>query len=114
LKYPMKLFLVCTGERCNAAARGEECGLKIRDLLKDTNKKMGRKPTVRVVSVSCLDLCDHGPNMLVEPEGTVYSHLTRELAVAAYQGAMGDAPPREDLELGEDEFRAGGSAAAKR
>ena len=72
MKYPMKLFLVCTGERCNAATRGEECGLKIRDLLKDTNKKMGRKQTVRVVSVSCLDLCDHGPNMLVQPDNTVH------------------------------------------
>jgi (2Fe-2S) ferredoxin len=109
-----KLFLVCTGERCNGPARGEECGLNIRDLLKDVNKKMGRKPTVRVVSVSCLDLCDHGPNMVVHPDGTVYSHLTRELATAVYHGEMGDGPRREELELRDEEFRAGTSAAAKR
>jgi (2Fe-2S) ferredoxin len=101
-----KLFLVCTGSRCNAETRGDECGLNIRDLLKDTNKKMGRKPTVRVISVSCLDLCDHGPNMVVHPDGTVYSHLTRESAVAAYHGVMGDGPRRDDLELSEEEFRA--------
>ena len=48
--------------------RGIECGANIRDLLKDVNKKAGRKPTVRILATSCLDLCDHGPNMLVEPE----------------------------------------------
>ena len=109
-----QLFLVCTGARCNGEARGVECGLNIRDLLKDLNKKMGRKPTVRVVSVSCLDLCDHGPNMVVHPEGTVYSHLTRELAKAVYDGEIGDGPRRDDLELDESEFRAGNCAAAKR
>jgi len=92
-----KLFLVCTGPRCNAETRGDECGLNIRDLLKDTNKKMGRKPTVRVISVSCLDLCDHGPNMVVHPDS----------AVAAYHGVMGDGPRRDDLELSEEEFREG-------
>ena len=113
MKYPFdKLFLVCTGERCNAETRGIECGVNIRDLLKDHNKKMGRKPTVRVVSVSCLDLCDHGPNMIVD--GIVYSHLTRETAKAVYDGVMGDGPTRDDLQLSEAEFRAGNSAAAKR
>ena len=112
MHYPFeKLFLVCTGARCNAAERGVECGGTIRELLKDTNKKARRKPIVRVTSVSCLDLCDHGPNMLVWPEGTVYSHLTRDLAAAVYEGEMGDGPRRRDLELDESEFQAGGSAA---
>ncbi|HEY0591302.1 MAG TPA: (2Fe-2S) ferredoxin domain-containing protein, partial [Thermoanaerobaculia bacterium] len=52
-------FLVCTGKRCNADARGEA----IRAELKETNKALGRKATVRVCAVSCLDLCDYGPNM---------------------------------------------------
>jgi (2Fe-2S) ferredoxin len=113
--YPFdKLFLVCTGARCNAEGRGVECGLNIRDSLKDWNKSLKRKPVVRVTSVSCLDLCDHGPNMIVHPTGNVYSHLTRDLAVAAYSGEMGDGPLREDLQLGEAEFRAGNSAAARR
>ena len=115
MKYPFeKLFMVCTGERCNAESRGEECGLNIRNLLKDLNKKMGRKASVRVVSNSCLDLCDHGPNMIVQPDNVVYSHLTRELAKAVYDGEMGDGPRRDDLELDESEFRAGNCAAAKR
>ena len=111
MKYPFeKQFLVCIGPRCGNPDRGEERGECIRGELKDLNKELGRKPTVRVCGVTCLDLCDHGPNMIVD--GIVYSHLTRETAKEVYRGIMGDGPRRDDLQLGEDEFRAGGSAAA--
>ncbi|HEX6158638.1 MAG TPA: (2Fe-2S) ferredoxin domain-containing protein [Thermoanaerobaculia bacterium] len=105
MKYPFdKHFLVCMGKSC----RGEE----IQEALKDYNKQRGRKPTVRVCRVTCLDLCDHGPNMIVD--GVVYSHLTRELAQRVYDGVMGDGPMRPDLELTREEFEAGCSAAAPR
>ena len=100
MKYPFqKLFLVCTGARCNNLDRGEERGGCIQEELKQHNKKLGRKPTMRVCAVSCLDLCDHGPNMVVQPGGTVYSHLNRQTARAVYDGETGDGPPRPDLEL---------------
>ena len=112
MRYPFeKLFLVCGGPRCNNEERGDERGEIIRAELKDFNKKMGRKPTVRVVAVSCLDLCDHGPNMIVD--GNVFSHLTRATSKEVYRGVMGDAPPRDDLQLGVAEFRAGSSTAKK-
>lgn len=115
MNYPFEtLFLVCTGARCNADDRGNDGGLAIREELKDLNKDRGRKRTVRVVSVSCLDLCDHGPNVLVWPQGTVFSHLSRKTSVLAYEGVMGDGPSHPELELREDEFLAGGSKAAKR
>ena len=113
MRYPFeKLFLVCTGPRCSVERAGPETGGAIQAELKDLNKRLGRKPTVRVCQVSCLDLCDHGPNMIVD--GTVHSHLSRELARAVYDGVMGDGPTREDLELDVREFLAGGSAAAKK
>ena len=91
MKYPFeKLFLICTGKRCNDEARGDERGERIRDELKEHNKRMGRKPTVRVCAVSCLDMCDDGPNMIVEPEGDVFSHLTRKEAMALYGRTLGD------------------------
>jgi len=100
MKYPLqKLFLVCTGEHCNGAGRGEDRGEIIQRLLKDHNKALGRKRTARICQVSCLDLCDHGPNMVVHPEGTVYGHCTRETARAIYDGEMEDGPARPDLEL---------------
>ena len=92
MKYPFeKLFLVCTGKRCNDLARGEERGEVIRAELKDHNKEMGRKPTVRVCAVSCLDFCDYGPNMLVQPSGEIYTQLNRARARAVYDAEMGDA-----------------------
>ena len=104
MRYPFqKHFLVCTGERCNNENRGDERGLFIRDLLKEHNKKLGRKATVRVCSVSCLDLCDYGPNMIVD--NIVYSHLDRAKARAVYDGVMGDGPARPDLELREEELK---------
>src|SRR3954462_5274955 len=113
MKYPFqKHFLVCIGGRCGNPDRGIERGELTHAERKGHKKKRGRKPTVRVCSVSCLDLCDHGPNMIID--GTVYSHLTRELARSVYDGMMGEGPMREDLELDVREFLAGGSAAARK
>lgn len=113
MKYPFeKLVLVCIGARCNDMKHAAERGECIAEDLKSLNKSLGRKPTVRVCRVSCFDLCDHGPNMVVD--GTVYSHLNLEKARAVYAGVMGDGPQRPDLELDAAEFRAGTSAAAKR
>src|SRR5258708_1152943 len=87
MRYPFeKLFLVCTGPRCSVERVGTETGAAIQAELKELNKKLGRKPTVRVCQESCLGLCDHGPNMVVEPDGTVYTHLTCETARARYSG----------------------------
>jgi (2Fe-2S) ferredoxin len=115
MNYPFeKLFLVCIGSRCNDMKHGGERGECIAEDLKGQNKMLKRKSTVRVCRVSCLDLCDHGPNMVVEPGGTVYAHLNFETARAAYAAAMGDGPARPDLELDRAEFEAGTSAAVKR
>lgn len=90
MKYPFeKLLLICTGKRCNDAGHGDERGERIREELKAHNKQMGRKPTVRVCAVSCLDLCDFGPNMLIGTE--VHSGLNRATARAVYDVEMGDA-----------------------
>ncbi|HEY5611413.1 MAG TPA: (2Fe-2S) ferredoxin domain-containing protein [Thermoanaerobaculia bacterium] len=99
-----KHFLVCTGPRCNNPDRGEDRGEVIRAELKDLNKQLGRKPTVRVCGVSCLDLCDYGPNMIAYPEGEVYSHLDRASAKRVYHGEMGDAEKAEDKRLREEEI----------
>ena len=72
MNYPFqKLFLICTGERCNDEKHGKDRGEEIRAELKELNKKLGRKGTVRVCAVPCLDLCEAGPNMVVQPGGIV-------------------------------------------
>lgn len=91
MRYPFEAhFLVCTGGRCNDADNGKHRGENIQARLKDLNKSLGRKGTVRVCAVSCLDRCDEGPNMVVWPSGTFYNGLTRKKAVAAYRKEMGD------------------------
>jgi NADP-reducing hydrogenase subunit HndC len=106
MKYPFeKHIVVCMGKRCSHPDRGEDMGEKIQEELKDLNKKLGRKSTVRVCKVSCLDLCDYGPNLIVWPEGTVYSHLDRESAVRVYHGIMGDGPRADDKELRPEEIK---------
>ncbi|HXG59223.1 MAG TPA: (2Fe-2S) ferredoxin domain-containing protein [Thermoanaerobaculia bacterium] len=108
MRYPrQKLFLVCTGPRCSNPDRGEDRGEVLREELKVLNKCAGRAGIARICGVSCLDLCDHGPNMVVEPDGTVYSHLDRGTARAAYEGEMGDGPKRGDLTLAREEWEAG-------
>lgn len=83
-------ILVCTGPRCTDGKLGLENGEKIREMLKDHNRKLGRKPLVRVCGVSCLDLCDYSPNMVDWPSGRTWSQLDRETALRAYHDATAD------------------------
>jgi len=105
MRYPFeKQFVICIGGRCNRPDRGEDRGEIIQAELKALNKSLGRKPTVRVCTVSCLDLCDYGPNIIVWPEGTVYSHLDRDSARRVYEGEMGDGELAYDKRLREEEL----------
>ena len=85
-----KHFLVCTGSRCNDPKNGRDRGEEIRAMLKSCNKEMGRKKSVRICGVSCLDLCDEGPNMVVWPEGEVHTKLDRKQALRVYREVMKD------------------------
>jgi (2Fe-2S) ferredoxin len=106
MKYPFERHvLVCTGGRCNAPANGEDRGEVIRSELKDLNRRLGNKARVRVCSTSCLDLCDYGPNIVVWPQGRVYSHLDRDSARRVYLGEIGEAPLAEDKLLDPEEMR---------
>jgi len=53
--------------------------------------------------------CQEEANPLIQVTSScvrrVYSHLTRELAVAVYHGEMGEAPRRDEQQLKEEELR---------
>ena len=100
MKYPFeRLFLVCTGKRCNDEKHAGDRGELVREQLKDHNKALERKPSVRICAVSCLDLCDYGPNIVVHPSGRVYGAVDQARARAIYDAETGDGAPRPDLEL---------------
>lgn len=103
MRYPFDpLFLVCTGKRCNDEKHGEDRGERLREELKDHNRSLGRKGKVRICAVSCLDLCDYGPNIVVHPADRVYGAVTQKRARAIYDAECGDGPARPDLELNID------------
>lgn len=72
---------VCENVRPDDDPRGC-CGSKgsaeIREALKDQIKKRGLKGTVRANSAGCLDVCAHGPAIVVYPEGTWYGGVKVE------------------------------------
>ncbi len=79
--FPFQLhLLVCVGARCN----GEGVGEAIRSDLKALNKERGNKERIRVCSSSCLDLCDHGPNIVSWPSGETFVGMTLESARDVY------------------------------
>jgi (2Fe-2S) ferredoxin len=62
--------LVCTGDDCKK--RGAK---SVRKALKGELRSEGLLGEVRIDTVDCLDLCEHGPNVVVYPEGTWYLGL---------------------------------------
>jgi len=55
------------------AARG---GLPLREALKAEVKRRGLQARVRVNAAGCLDACEHGPALVVYPEGVWYGSVS--------------------------------------
>ena len=76
-----KHIFICTNERGKDDPRGCCLGRgskKIRELFKDEVKKRGLKGKVRANAAGCLDHCEHGPTVVVYPDGVWYSVKTEE------------------------------------
>ena len=74
-----KHLFVCTNARKPDHPRGC-CSAKdsdaIRERLKSLAAEHGLKGRVRVNSAGCLDQCEHGPTIVVYPEGVWYGFVT--------------------------------------
>lgn len=62
--------LVCGGTGCHSSNSDE-----IRKKLKEKIKEEGMDDEIKVVMTGCFGLCESGPNVVVYPEGTFYSHV---------------------------------------
>jgi len=74
-----KHVFVCTNVRKPDHPRGCCAGREseaIRERLKSLVGEHGLKGRVRVNSAGCLDQCEHGPMLVVYPEGTWYGFVT--------------------------------------
>jgi (2Fe-2S) ferredoxin len=92
-----RLIVVCTNikEEGKAACGRRDSGF-LYDALKAAVHERGLKGIVRVSKTGCLGQCEHGPNMMVFPEGIWHSHVTVEdlpgLIALYLDGVTGEEP----------------------
>ena len=70
----------CTNQRPEGHARGScsrRGSLRLRNYMKARSKELGLE-RVRINTSGCLDRCEHGPTMVIYPEGVWYHYETRE------------------------------------
>ena len=92
-----RYLFVCTNRReeghpkGSCAQKGSEAIIKV---LKESLLRVGGARAVRACSSSCLDMCETGISIVVEPEHVVYGGVTmadvEEIAVAAKEGKIVD------------------------
>ncbi len=80
MRYTRHIF-ICTNRRKEDDPKGS-CAQKgseeVRDLFKKELHARGLKTKVRANKAGCLDVCEHGPNVVIYPEGVWYSHVQKE------------------------------------
>ncbi len=80
MRYTRHIF-VCTNRRKDDDPKGS-CAQKgseeIRELFKRELHERGLKAKVRANKAGCLDVCEHGPNVVIYPEGVWYSRVKKE------------------------------------
>lgn len=74
-----KHVFCCTNERPAGHARGScaaRGSVRLRDYMKARAKELGFED-VRINSAGCLDRCEHGPTMVIYPDGIWYHYESR-------------------------------------
>ena len=78
MKFEKHIF-ICTNERQDASRKscGEKCGLELVQLFKKGLLERGLKGRMRAQRAGCLDACEHGPTVVVYPEGVYYAGVQK-------------------------------------
>lgn len=71
--------LLCTGGNCASSEVGQEAWEELKKLLKEKGLSLsaGHNACYRT-KVNCMRICQDGPIVVVYPEGTWYSGMTKE------------------------------------
>jgi (2Fe-2S) ferredoxin len=80
MRYDRHVF-VCENSRSPEHPRGcckNRGGSAVKEALKDALKARGLTLRIRANSAGCLDACEHGPTMVVYPEGVWYGGVKPE------------------------------------
>lgn len=92
---------VCTNRRPDGHPRGscaEKGSEALRDYAKARAKALGLK-RVRINAAGCLDRCEHGPCLLIYPEGVWYRVDSEAAVDAVLQTHLRDGERAEALRL---------------
>ena len=92
-----RYLFICTNRRKDEDPRGS-CAAKgsedIADQLKKALGKLGAAKKVRACKSSCLDMCESGVSILVEPDNVFYGNVkpedVDEIAKATSEGRIVD------------------------
>lgn len=91
----------CTNERPENHPRGScaaKGSVKLRNYLKVRAKELGLGD-VRINSAGCLDRCEHGPVMVIYPEGVWYTYTSIEDIEAILSEHIQQGRPVERLRI---------------
>jgi (2Fe-2S) ferredoxin len=76
MKYEKHIFVCANqkaeGKKCCGEAFGMEAVQHLRSRIKEANLQV----EIRAQKAGCLDVCQHGPALVIYPEGTFYGSLT--------------------------------------
>jgi len=100
-KFERHIF-VCTNQREPGSARrccNPEGKAELHALLKQATDAAGLKTTVRVNKAGCLDQCEHGPTVVVYPEGIWYGGILAEDIAEIVQSHLVEGRPVQRLVL---------------
>lgn len=70
-----KYVFVCENKRCDERPSCGEAGTRLRDLLSEIVKSEQLGAAVRVCRAGCLDACEKGANVLIEPDHRMFHHV---------------------------------------
>ena len=77
-KYEKHLFVCSNSREDDRKSCGAALGMAMVKRLKEIAKEKGVDYPVRIQRAGCLDVCEHGPAMVVYPEGVFYGDLQFE------------------------------------
>ena len=102
-KFERHVF-VCTNQREPGSARpccNPDGKAELHKLLKQAADAAGLKATVRINKSGCLDQCEHGPNVVVYPDGVWYGGVLAKDVAEIVQSHLVAGHPVQRLMLKE-------------
>jgi (2Fe-2S) ferredoxin len=97
-----KHIFVCGNQRPAGHPRGccdPLAGATLQKLFKQKLVERGLKGKVRANQSGCLDQCEHGPNLVVYPDGVWYGHVTEADVEEIIESHIVGGKPVERLRL---------------